>query len=105
MEPGATPDGMVKTMLKGEAQTRHSEVNFVFLNQDEDSDKVSRWLERQRLPLRNVLLDPKRQASAAFKQQGYPTTLFFNAKGELVSSRIGELSAATLNERLQTLSR
>lgn len=88
-----------------EAQTRHSEVNFVFLNQDEDSDKVSRWLERQRLPLRNVLLDPKRQASAAFQQQGYPTTLFFNAKGELVSSRIGELSAATLNERLQTLSR
>lgn len=88
-----------------EAQARHQEVNFVFLNQDEDSEKVSRWLERQRLPLRNVLLDPKRQASAAFQQQGYPTTLFFNAKGELVSSRIGELSAATLNEKLETLSK
>ena len=88
-----------------EAQASHQEVNFVFLNQGEEPGQVSRWLENQRLPLRNVLLDPKRQASAAFKQKGYPTTLFFNAKGELVSSRIGGLSAATLNEKLETLIR
>lgn len=87
------------------AQNKHTDVNFVFLNQGEDPGQVSRWLERRRLPLRNVLLDPKRQASAAFQQKGYPTTLFFNAKGELVSSRIGELSAATLNEKLETLTR
>lgn len=86
-----------------EAQEKHSKVNFVFLNQGEDRAQVSRWLDQQQLPLRNVLLDPKRQASAAFKQKGYPTTLFFNAKGELVSSRIGELSAATLNQRLEAL--
>jgi len=87
------------------AQDTHTHVNFVFLNQGEDPAQVSRWLESQRLPLRNVLLDPKRQASAAFQQKGYPTTLFFNAKGELVSSRIGELSAATLNEKMETLTR
>lgn len=88
-----------------EAQARHREVNFVFLNQGEDPGQVSRWLESQRLPLQNVLFDPKRQASAAFQQKGYPTTLFFNAKGELVSSRIGELSAATLDEKLKALTR
>jgi thiol-disulfide isomerase/thioredoxin len=87
------------------AQGKHADVNFVFLNQGEDAGQVSRWLKSQRLPLRNVLLDPKRQASAAFQQKGYPTTLFFNAKGELVSSRIGELSTATLNEKLETLTR
>jgi thiol-disulfide isomerase/thioredoxin len=87
------------------AQGKHADVNFVFLNQGEDPTLVSRWLESQRLPLRNVLLDPKRQASAAFQQKGYPTTLFFNAKGELVSSRIGELSAATLNQKLEALTR
>jgi thiol-disulfide isomerase/thioredoxin len=87
------------------AQEKHVDVNFVFVNQGEDSVQVSRWLESQRLPLRNVLMDPKRQASAAFQQKGYPTTLFFNAKGELVSSRTGELSAATLNEKLETLTR
>lgn len=84
-----------------EAQRKHTNVNFVFLNQGEDAGQVSQWLHSHRLPLENVLLDPKRQAGAAFAQKGYPTTLFFNARGELVSIRIGELSAATLNERLQ----
>lgn len=86
-----------------DAQGRHGQVNFVFLNQGEERDHVVRWLESHRLPLRNVLLDPRRQASAAFQQKGYPTTLFFNAQGELVSSRIGELSAATLAEKLKLL--
>lgn len=88
-----------------EAQRSRPEVNFVFLNQGEDRTQVSNWLDRQGLPLRNVLLDPKRQAGAAFQQKGYPTTLFFNARGELVSTRLGELSAATLDEKLQNLSR
>jgi thiol:disulfide interchange protein len=50
-----------------------------------------------------VLLDDKAKAAAAFKQTALPTTLFFNAKGELVSTRIGELSKATLTERLESL--
>lgn len=87
------------------AQRQRTDVNFVFLNQGEAPAQVARWLEGQRLPLRNVLLDPKRQASAAFQQQGYPTTLFFNAKGELVATRLGELSAATLNRNLALLNR
>ena len=86
-----------------EAQRQRIDVNFVFLNQGEEPGRVSRWLESQRLTLRNVLLDPTRQASAAFEQKGYPTTLFFNAKGELVSTRLGELSAATLKENLELL--
>ncbi len=87
------------------AQAQRADVHFVFLNQGENPAQVARWLEAQQLPLRNVLLDPRRQASAAFHQKGYPTTLFFNAQGELVSSRIGELSAATLDERLRALGR
>jgi len=88
-----------------EAQGKHPDVNFVFLNQGEDPEQVARWLHGQRLSLRNVLLDPQRRATSAFQQKGYPTTLFFNAAGELVSIRIGELSAATLTERLDTLAR
>lgn len=86
-----------------DAQVNHPEINFVFLNQGESSGQVGSWLESQRLSLRNVLLDPKRQASAAFHQKGYPTTLFINGKGELVSTRIGELSPATLTEKLEAL--
>lgn len=85
------------------AQDGHRDINFVFLNQGEEAGHVSRWLGGRQLSLRNVLLDPKRQASAAFRQQGYPTTLFFDAKGELVSVRVGELSTATLDARLDPL--
>ena len=87
------------------AQQRHPGVHFVFLNQGEDPARVAAWLKRQGLVLGNVLLDPQRQAGAAFQQQGYPTTLFFDAEGALVSTRLGEVSAATLDEKLQALTR
>ncbi|MPZ46438.1 MAG: hypothetical protein GEV05_24230 [Betaproteobacteria bacterium] len=87
----------------GAAVLTPQDIHFVFLNQGEDPVEVSRWLQAQGLPLQNVLIDELRQASAAFQQQGYPTTLFFDAKGSLVSRRIGELSAATLGEKLRQI--
>lgn len=87
-----------------QAQLANPSVNFVFLNQGESRERVSGWLEARKLPLRNVLLDSKGQALAAFNQRGLPTTLFFDAMGQLVSTRTGELSSATLLEMLQSLS-
>ena len=86
-----------------QAQLANPSVNFVFLNQGESRERVSGWLEARKLPLRNVLLDSKGQALAAFNQRGLPTTLFFDARGQLVSTRTGELSSATLTEKLQSL--
>ena len=86
-----------------QAQIDRPGVNFVFLNQGEAADAVAAWLQARKLPMRNVLMDGNRQAGAAFKQRALPTTLFFDAKGRLVSTRVGELSAATLSERLQGL--
>ena len=87
-----------------QAQVDHPGVNFVFLNQAESAEKVSTWLLARKLVMRNVLLDTNRQTAAAFKQRALPTTLFFDARGRLVNTRIGELSSATLTERLQALS-
>jgi thiol-disulfide isomerase/thioredoxin len=84
-----------------QAQAARPDVHFVFLNQGEDPAAVRAWLQQRGLVLRNVLVDERRQASAAFKQQGYPTTLFFDAQGRLVGRRIGELSAATLDQQLR----
>jgi thiol-disulfide isomerase/thioredoxin len=84
-----------------QAQVERPGVNFVFLNQGESAEKVGAWLQARNLPMRNVLMDANWQAAAAFKQRALPTTLFFDAKGRLVSMRIGELSAAPLTERLQ----
>ena len=70
------------------------------MNQRESVDRVDAWLKARKLPLRNMLLDVNGQTGAAFKQRALPMTLFFDAKGRLVSTRIGELSPATLTERL-----
>jgi thiol-disulfide isomerase/thioredoxin len=87
------------------AQRARPDVNFVFLNQGEDPARVAAWLASRRFEMANVLIDEVRQASAAFKQQGYPTTLFFDRQGRLVTTRVGELSEATLAERLSRIDR
>lgn len=85
------------------AQAARPDVAFVFLNQGEDAAQVRAWLQAHGFALENVWVDPRRQASAVLRQQGYPTTLFFDAQGRLVSVRVGELSSATLAERLAAL--
>ena len=87
-----------------QAQIEHPTIHFVFLNQREPAARVAAWLAARQLPLRNVLLDETGSAGAVFNQQALPTTLFFNARGELVSRRTGELSKATLTQRLEAIS-
>ena len=55
------------------------------------------------LQLRNVLLDAKGDAGTALGHRALPTTLFFDAEGRLVDTRLGELSEASLAERLANL--
>jgi hypothetical protein len=78
-------------------------VNIVFVNQGEDSKAITSFLNRHSLTLRNVLLDPKRLTGAALGHRALPTTLFFDAQGKLADTRIGELSQATLTQRLTSL--
>lgn len=85
-----------------QAQQRHPDVHFVFLNQGEPAERVQRYLSAQGLNLRHVLLDTRGEAGALFGP-ALPTTLFFDAQGRLVERRIGEVSAATLAQRLQAL--
>ena len=89
--------------MRHQAQIDHLGVNFAFLNQGESADKVVARLQTRKLLMRNVLMDVDRKAGAAFKHRALPTTLFFDPMGRLVSTRIGELSAATLSKRLRGL--
>lgn len=86
-----------------QAQRDRPDVRFVFINQGEDAAHVAKWLGQQRLKLGNVAIDEHRQASAAFKQAGYPTTLLFDASGRLVGKRTGELSRPALAAMLTRL--
>jgi len=86
-----------------EAQAKHPDVEFVFANQGEAGDAVEGFLSGEKLVLRNVLLDSTGVLSQQSNSRGLPTTLFFNANGELVDRRAGELSPATLEQRLEML--
>lgn len=82
------------------AQQRHPGVQFVFANQGESAQQVQRYLALKGLALDNVLLDPQGQLARHFQQRALPTTFFFDADGTLVDTRSGELSDATLAQRL-----
>ncbi|MGO4660136.1 TlpA family protein disulfide reductase [Ensifer sp. 2YAB10] len=86
-----------------EAQANYPDINFVFVNQGESAQQVHRYLEEQDLTLSNLLLDPQGQTAASLGQVAFPTTYLFNAAGRLIDVRVGELTAATLAERLARL--
>lgn len=85
------------------AQATNRDIDFVFINQGEAREQVLRYLQDQDLGLRNVLLDAAGTAGRAFDQQALPATLFFDARGHLVSARTGALSEATLAAGLAAL--
>ena len=85
------------------AQKQETEVNFVFVNQGEDTATAQRYLTQGQLSLTNVLLDTGTEFGRAAGSAGLPTTLFYDASGRLVDTHLGELSAATLASKLKPL--
>ena len=84
-----------------EAQARRGDVTFTFVNQGEPELVIRDYLRGGALRLRNVLLDPFSSVSQEAGSRGLPTTLFFDADGRLVDTHMGELSAASLTQKLQ----
>jgi len=85
------------------AQARHPTLRFIYANQGETAAIVDAFLQRENLHLDNVVMDPDRSLMTAFHTAGIPTTLFFDARGALVSSRVGELSDAALEDEIAKL--
>jgi len=85
------------------AQQAHPEVEFVFVNQGESVEVVKNYLATHGLQMPNVVIDPAKQLSARTGSSGYPTTLFYDAKGHLYLRHMGELSHATLKEKINRL--
>ena len=86
-----------------QAQAANPDVNIVFVNQGEEARTIAAFLDRHSLTLRHVLVDQQHQTGAALGHRALPTTLFFDAQGRLADTRIGELSQATLTQRLTSL--
>jgi thiol-disulfide isomerase/thioredoxin len=86
-----------------QAQARNNEVVFVFANQGETADAVRRYLATEHIDIANVILDVNREVARHVGSRALPTTLFFDGKGRLRSARMGQLSAATLAQQLESL--
>ncbi|MDP3413251.1 MAG: TlpA disulfide reductase family protein [Polaromonas sp.] len=85
------------------AQQRETGVTFVFANQSEDAATALRYLNASALNLANVVLDPGAELGRAVGSTGLPTTLFYDAGGQLADTHLGELSAASLASKLNPL--
>lgn len=85
------------------AQQAHPDVTFVYVNQGESMEAVASYLTTHGLHMTNVVLDPAKQLSTRTGTSGYPTTLFYDAQGRLYLRHMGELSRATLEEKINRL--
>ncbi len=85
------------------AQAAHPDTLFLFVNQGEAAEAVSRFLEGQGLALDNVLLDSGNRLGQRVGSTALPTTLFYDASGRQVGSHLGELSRASLARALESL--
>ncbi|MGY3040927.1 thiol-disulfide isomerase/thioredoxin [Rhodanobacter sp. TND4EL1] len=86
-----------------EAQHAMPQVRFVFADQGESAAAVKQFMQAQGITLDNVLIDGNLQLSHYYNVRGYPTTLFLDSDGRLRDLHMGELSRATLAERLQRI--
>lgn len=87
--------------LLAAAQAERSDVSFAFVNQGEPENVIRDYLRGEDMKLQNVLIDLFSSVSQEVGSRGLPTTLFFDADGRLVDTHMGELSEATLTEKLQ----
>jgi thiol-disulfide isomerase/thioredoxin len=86
-----------------QAQREREDVQFIFVNQGEQAARVASFLQARGLVLRNVLLDPAGRVATELGTRALPTTLFYDAQGRLVDSRVGELSKGSLAARLSSI--
>jgi hypothetical protein len=88
-----------------DAQRRHTDVAFLFVNQGESADKVQAFLARSGLALDEVWLDQGSSLGRAIRSPGLPTTVFLDAQGRQVDAHFGVLSAASLQAKVEALRR
>lgn len=86
-----------------EAQQSHPEVHFLFANLGEDTVTIDAFLMELGVELDNVLLDQRNAIGQHYGSRALPTTLFIDAQGQLRDSHLGELSAASLKDKLGRL--
>ncbi|MCQ0971949.1 TlpA family protein disulfide reductase [Paracoccus sp. TK19116] len=77
------------------------DVDFIFANQGESQQQVLTFLMAEELPVDGMLRDPRQRLMGELRAVGLPSTLVFDADGELIAAQTGEVSRASLNDMIQ----
>lgn len=86
-----------------QAQRDNPAIRFLWINQGESPEVVQRFSAQHGLPADAVLLDIQGRLGQMLGRTSLPTTLFYNARGELADLRTGEVSAGSLGQHLQRI--
>ncbi len=89
-------------LLQEYAERYHGDLIVLAINAGEEVTQVREFITSHQLDL-TILLDPDGEAVNHFRVYGYPTTLFFDADGEIRSTHIGELDEHLIDKYLLTI--
>lgn len=80
---------------------KREDVSIVIVNQGETLLTAVRYLDDQGLEFNQALLDPEQRLMVAVESPGLPTSLLFDADGQLIKRHVGELTRAQLTAWLK----
>lgn len=83
-----------------EAASDRRDVNFVFANQGEGPTSIVAYMSAAGLKIDNLLLDQFRSLSQHYAVQGYPATVFLDARGVARKIHYGEITREALEAQL-----
>lgn len=86
------------------AVKNNPDIHFVMINQGEEQQVIQQYLDQHNYVFQHVLTDPQSRMLDQMQMFGLPSTLFFNAEGELVDRHMGELTSAVLQHYLEKIS-
>jgi len=95
------PPCQAEMPVLAEAQAGTQDLHIVFVNQGETRDVVSSYLNSHDLHVKNALLDPGMAVARAVSATAYPTTLFYDAQGRLLSAHLGQFSRASFAQAIE----
>lgn len=80
-----------------------SEVPILLVNQGESAGQVERYLADSGISAEDIALDAGAALMRSIEGGALPTTLFVNARGQVVETHLGEISRAALLDQINRL--
>jgi thiol-disulfide isomerase/thioredoxin len=97
------PPCQAEMPVLAQAQAGNGRIDLVFVNQGEARTTVDDYLDSHGIHIANSMLDPGLAVARAVGAAGYPTTLFYDARGRLLARHLGPFSRATFEAALEQL--